>query len=120
MFHSKVDSHIVVATTRLETMLGDTALVVHPDDTRYCHLIGQSVIHPFCPTGRHLPIIADADLVDPTKGTVSSIRFGPLQLRKSHIPEGGGPYFENISYRSGAGSAHLKSNDDPGKSVAIV
>ncbi|KAF6779742.1 hypothetical protein AHF37_00834 [Paragonimus kellicotti] len=78
MFHSKVDSHVVVATTRLETMLGDTALVVHPDDARYCHLIGQSVIHPFCPTGRHLPIIADADLVDPTKGT------GVVKLSPGH------------------------------------
>ncbi|KAF5404115.1 Valyl-tRNA synthetase [Paragonimus heterotremus] len=74
----KVDSHIVVATTRLETMLADTALVVHPDDARYCHLIGQSVIHPFCPTGRHLPIIADADLVDPTKGT------GVVKLSPGH------------------------------------
>ncbi|KAF8560694.1 hypothetical protein P879_04418 [Paragonimus westermani] len=74
----KVDSHIVVATTRLETMLGDAALVVHPDDARYCHLIGQSVIHPFCPTGRHLPIIADANLVDPTKGT------GVVKLSPGH------------------------------------
>ncbi|KAA3678636.1 valyl-tRNA synthetase [Paragonimus westermani] len=74
----KVDSHIVVATTRLETMLGDAALVVHPDDARYSHLIGQSVIHPFCPTGRQLPIIADADLVDPTKGT------GVVKLSPGH------------------------------------
>lgn len=58
---------IVVATTRLETMLGDTAIAIHPDDKRYSHLHGKFAIHPF--NGRKLPIICDAVLVDPNFGT---------------------------------------------------
>src|SRR2546427_184345 len=58
---------IVVATTRPETMLGDTAVAVHPDDERYKAMIGKSVRHPI--TGREFPIIADAELVDPKFGT---------------------------------------------------
>ena len=49
--------HVVVATTRPETMLGDTAVMVHPEDERYRHLIGKTVTLPL--TGRTLPIIAD-------------------------------------------------------------
>lgn len=62
-----------MATTRLETMLADTALVVHPDDPRYAHLIGRCVTHPFCPNQRRIPIVADAQLVDPSKGTGQSL-----------------------------------------------
>ena len=58
---------IVVATTRPETMLGDTAIAVHPDDERYKHLIGRTVRHPF--VDRLVPIIGDAILVDPAFGT---------------------------------------------------
>jgi len=58
---------IVVATTRPETMLGDTAVAVHPEDERYRAMIGKRVRHPL--TGRELPIIADAILVDPKFGT---------------------------------------------------
>src|SRR5690625_97132 len=58
--------HLVVATTRPETMLGDVAVMVHPDDERYAHLIGSSVILPL--VGRRLPIIAD-DYVDREFGT---------------------------------------------------
>jgi valyl-tRNA synthetase len=58
---------IVVATTRPETMLGDTAVAVHPDDPRYTALHGKRVRHPFLP--RTLPIITDALLVDPKFGT---------------------------------------------------
>jgi valyl-tRNA synthetase len=58
---------IVVATTRPETMLGDTAVAVHPDDPRYRGLIGKKVRHPIL--GREFPIIADAELVDPKFGT---------------------------------------------------
>jgi valyl-tRNA synthetase len=61
------EGEIVVATTRPETMLGDTAVAVHPDDPRYRHLIGKTVTHPF--DGRQIPIIADAILVDPAFGT---------------------------------------------------
>lgn len=58
---------IVMATTRVETMLGDTAVAVHPNDGRYSHLHGKYVIHPF--NGRILPIVCDAILVDPSFGT---------------------------------------------------
>lgn len=58
---------IVVATTRVETMLGDTAIAIHPDDKRYTHLHGKYAIHPF--NGRRLPIVCDAILVDPSFGT---------------------------------------------------
>lgn len=60
------DEHLVVATTRPETMLGDTAVAVHPDDERYQHLIGKNVILPIA--DRKIPIIAD-DYVDPEFGT---------------------------------------------------
>jgi len=58
---------IVVATTRPETMLGDTAVAVHPDDKRYTKLVGKFVRHPIL--GYEIPIIADAVLVDPAFGT---------------------------------------------------
>src|SRR6185312_5612939 len=58
---------IVVATTRPETMLGDTAVAVHPDDPRYTALHGKRVKHPF--VDRTFPIITDAILVDPKFGT---------------------------------------------------
>ena len=58
--------HLVVATTRPETMLGDVAVAVHPDDARYQHLIGQQVRLPL--TERSIPIIADT-YVDPAFGT---------------------------------------------------
>jgi len=59
-------SHLVVATTRPETLLGDCAVAVHPDDERYSHLIGELVELPL--TGRRIPVIAD-DYVDPEFGT---------------------------------------------------
>ena len=58
--------HLVVATTRPETMLGDTAVAVHPGDERYQHLIGKKVTLPI--TGREIPIVGD-DYVDPEFGT---------------------------------------------------
>ena len=58
--------HLVVATTRPETMLGDTAVAVHPEDERYSHLIGKTVALPL--TDREIPVIAD-DYVDPEFGT---------------------------------------------------
>jgi valyl-tRNA synthetase len=68
---------IVVATTRVETMLGDTAVAVHPDDERYQHLIGQLVELPL--TGRAIPIIAD-EHVDPSFGT------GAVKVTPAHDP----------------------------------
>ncbi|MDX1593576.1 MAG: valine--tRNA ligase, partial [Gammaproteobacteria bacterium] len=58
--------HVVVATTRPETMLGDTAVAVHPDDERYADLVGRTVELPL--TGRTIPVIAD-EYVDPEFGT---------------------------------------------------
>ncbi|XP_075649349.1 valine--tRNA ligase, mitochondrial 1-like [Castanea sativa] len=69
---------IVVATTRVETMLGDTAIAIHPDDPRYKHLHGKFAIHPF--NGRKLPIICDAILVDPKFGT------GAVKITPAHDP----------------------------------
>ncbi|SSC09780.1 Valyl-tRNA synthetase (EC [uncultured Gammaproteobacteria bacterium] len=63
---SDSDEVVVVATTRPETMLGDSAVAVHPDDERYTHLIGQTINLPL--TGRKIPIIAD-DYVDMAFGT---------------------------------------------------
>src|ERR1700730_3451445 len=70
---------IVVATTRPETMLGDTAVAVHPDDERYKAMIGKNVRHPI--TGREFPIIADSELVDPKFGT------GAVKVTPSHSVE---------------------------------
>ncbi|MAK55717.1 MAG: valine--tRNA ligase [Pusillimonas sp.] len=59
-------THVVVATTRPETMLGDAAVMVHPEDERYAHLIGKTVSLPLC--NREIPIIAD-EYVDKDFGT---------------------------------------------------
>ena len=67
---------IVVATTRPETILGDTAVAVHPEDPRYQGLIGKTVKHPF--VDRAIPIIADAILVDPEFGT------GAVKITPAH------------------------------------
>ncbi len=71
------EPHVIVATTRVETMLGDTAVAVHPDDERYKDLIGTTLEHPF--TGRQIPIIAD-DYVDPAFGT------GAVKITPAHDP----------------------------------
>jgi valyl-tRNA synthetase len=60
------NENLVIATTRPETLLGDTAVAVHPEDERYKHLIGQQVKLPLC--NRNIPIIADT-YVDPAFGT---------------------------------------------------
>ena len=72
------DEQIVVATTRLETMLGDTGVAVHPDDPRYKHLHGKYVVHPF--NNRRIPIITDAELVDMSFGT------GAVKITPAHDP----------------------------------
>jgi valyl-tRNA synthetase len=71
------DASIVVATTRAETMLGDTAVAVHPDDERYAALVGTEIELPL--TGRSIPIIADAH-VDPEFGT------GAVKVTPAHDP----------------------------------
>src|SRR5205823_5516749 len=69
------DEAIIVATTRPETMLGDTAVAVHPDDARYRHLVGRNAVLPL--VGRRIPIIADA-YSDPEKGT------GAVKITPAH------------------------------------
>ncbi|WP_019630373.1 valine--tRNA ligase [Actinomadura atramentaria] len=71
------DDSIVVATTRAETMLGDTAVAVHPDDERYAHLVGRTIELPL--TGRRIPVVADAH-VDPAFGT------GAVKVTPAHDP----------------------------------
>ncbi|WP_182357671.1 valine--tRNA ligase [Tomitella gaofuii] len=71
------EPHIVVATTRVETMLGDTAIAVHPDDERYRDLVGTALPHPFL--DRKIPVIADAH-VDPEFGT------GAVKITPAHDP----------------------------------
>ncbi|MCX4748997.1 valine--tRNA ligase [Kitasatospora sp. NBC_01287] len=71
------DDSIVVATTRAETMLGDTAVAVHPDDERYQHLIGRTIALPL--TDRRIPVVADTH-VDPEFGT------GAVKVTPSHDP----------------------------------
>ncbi|XP_063604194.1 valine--tRNA ligase-like isoform X2 [Penaeus indicus] len=71
------DERIIVATTRIETMLGDTAVAVHPKDERYKHLHGKKVIHPF--TNRKLPILQD-DFVEMEFGT------GAVKITPAHDP----------------------------------
>ncbi|WP_374514507.1 valine--tRNA ligase [Brevundimonas sp.] len=67
--------YIVVATTRPETMLGDTGVAVHPDDERYAALVGKWIDHPI--TGRRIRIVAD-DYADPTKGS------GAVKITPAH------------------------------------
>ncbi|KAM9488338.1 valine--tRNA ligase [Clarias gariepinus] len=69
------DEEVVVATTRIETMLGDTGVAVHPKDSRYTHLKGKVAIHPFC--NRKLPIVFD-DFVDMEFGT------GAVKITPAH------------------------------------
>src|SRR5262249_12269703 len=72
------DQFIRFSTTRPETMLGDTAVAVHPTDARYQHLIGRKAVVPL--VGREIPIIADGLLVDPTLGT------GAVKVTPAHDP----------------------------------
>lgn len=72
------NTFIEIATTRPETMLGDTAIAVHPKDKRYAHLVGREAIHPFLPE-RRMVIIADEE-VDPEFGT------GAVKITPAHDP----------------------------------
>lgn len=69
------DDEVVVSTTRVETMLGDTAIAVHPEDPRYQHLIGKVCVHPF--VDRELPIVPDS-FVDREFGT------GAVKITPAH------------------------------------
>ncbi|WP_331452534.1 valine--tRNA ligase [Streptomyces sp. SS162] len=77
MKYGEGEGAIVVATTRAETMLGDTAVAVHPDDERYAHLIGKQIKLPL--TDRSIPVVADTH-VDPAFGT------GAVKVTPAHDP----------------------------------
>ena len=79
-YHLKNNPDLVltVATTRLETMLGDVAVAVHPEDSRYMHLIGEELVHPFFPT-RVMRVVGDA-YVDKDFGT------GCVKITPAHDP----------------------------------
>ena len=70
-------AEVIVATTRPETMLGDTAVAVHPDDKRYLSLVGKTLTLPL--VGREIPVVAD-EYVDPTFGT------GCVKITPAHDP----------------------------------
>lgn len=72
------DEKIIVATTRPETMFGDSGIAVHPEDPRYKHLHGKFAIHPFL--DRKIPIITDAEAVDMEFGT------GAVKITPAHDP----------------------------------
>ena len=71
------DDYVEIATTRPETMFGDTGVAVHPDDERYKHLVGKTLILPV--VGRRIPLFADA-YVDPAFGT------GAVKVTPAHDP----------------------------------
>nr|HPQ96183.1 valine--tRNA ligase [Thiolinea sp.] len=83
------DDYLTVATTRPETLLGDTAVAVHPDDPRYRHLIGRQVLLPL--VGRLIPVVGDTH-ADPDKGTgcvkiTPAHDFNDYQVgRRHHLP----------------------------------
>ncbi len=130
-----VDSHgeetgerVTVATTRPETMLGDTAVAVHPDDERYRHLIGRQVRLPL--VGRLMTIVAD-DYSDPEKGTgavkiTPAHDFNDFEVGKRHETEGartinildaGAKVFlkDNLAFFEG-----LESDHDHARLIAAV
>ncbi|WP_454618976.1 valine--tRNA ligase [Bradyrhizobium cenepequi] len=100
-------SFIVVATTRPETMLGDTAVAVHPDDERYSALVGSHVILPL--VGRRIPIVAD-EYSDPEKGSgavkvTPAHDFNDFEIGKRHgLPQ--------ISVLDQEGKLSLLGNED--------
>ena len=110
-----VDSHgeetgerVMVATTRPETMLGDTAVAVHPDDERYRHLVGRRVRLPL--VGRLMTIVAD-DYSDPEKGTgavkiTPAHDFNDFEVGKRHETEGARP----INILDAGAKVFLKDN----------
>ncbi|VDM32050.1 unnamed protein product [Hydatigera taeniaeformis] len=97
-------TRVPVATTRLETMLGDTALAVHPNDTRYAHLIGKFAEHPFI-KNRVIPIIADAKHVDPNQGT-GVVKVSPGHSSVDFEMAEGGKRLDMVNILADDGSLH--------------
>ena len=119
---------VTVATTRPETMLGDTAVAVHPEDERYRHLVGRKVRLPL--VGRLIPIIAD-EYSDPEKGTgavkiTPAHDFNDFEVGKRHVMEGVRPVNvlnaearvilrDNVAFFEG-----LESDNDHARLMAAV
>src|SRR2546423_11841460 len=99
------EGKLTVATTRPETMLGDTALAVHPEDERYKDLIGREAILPIA--NRRIPIIADPILVDPEFGT------GVVKVTPAH---------DKNDYEAGKRNnlAQLQAIDEGGRMTAAA
>jgi len=76
------DEEIVVATTRPETMLGDTAVAVHPEDPRWKHLHGKSLVHPFL--NRKIPVVTDSELVLMEFGT-GAVKVTPAHDHNDYL-----------------------------------
>ena len=99
--------YLTVATTRPETMLGDTGVAVHPEDRRYAHLIGKTVTLPIC--GRSIPIVAD-EYADPDKGT------GAVKITPAHdfndMEVGKRTGLKAINVMTTRAAMFLRGNDD--------
>ncbi|TBX21007.1 valine--tRNA ligase [Nioella sediminis] len=99
--------YLTVATTRPETMLGDTGVAVHPEDRRYAHLIGKTVTLPIC--GRSIPIVAD-EYADPEKGT------GAVKITPAHdfndMEVGKRTGLRAINVMTTRAAMFLRGNDD--------
>ncbi|CAM5386832.1 valyl-tRNA synthetase [Aquamicrobium terrae] len=100
-------TYITVATTRPETMLGDTGVAVHPEDERYSRLVGKNVVLPL--VGRRIPVVAD-EYSDPEKGTgavkiTPAHDFNDFEVGKRHK-------LRAISIMTAEATINLKDNED--------
>jgi valyl-tRNA synthetase len=122
-----IDKHIIVATTRPETMLGDTCVAVHPDDYRYKNLVGKKVLLPI--VGREIEIVSD-EYADPEKGTgavkiTPAHDFNDFQVGKRHnmpainIMNNDGSLNENVP-EAYQGLSMLKARDKVVKDMDLL
>ncbi|MGL6097921.1 MAG: class I tRNA ligase family protein, partial [Fimbriiglobus sp.] len=95
--------YIRFSTTRPETMLGDTAVCVHPDDERYKALVGKTVTIPL--NGRRIPIIADGQLADPSLGT------GCVKVTPAHDPNDYACYARKLGHSDEIGIINILNPD---------
>jgi valyl-tRNA synthetase len=108
-----MDEEVVVATTRLETMLGDTAVAVHPEDPRYKHLHGKRLVHPFRSDDhphKTIPLVLDDILVDMAFGT------GAVKITPAHDPNdyecGRRHELEQINILDDSGAINVNGGDE--------
>ncbi|MBB5021161.1 valine--tRNA ligase [Desulfurispira natronophila] len=102
------DESFTIATTRPETLLGDTAVIVHPEDERYRHFIGQRAVLPLC--GRTIPILGD-DYVDPQFGSgamkvTPAHDFNDFEIGKRHGLQMINVFAEDATINSNAPAAY--------------